>query len=140
MFGLGQNRELVQEPAEPFDSRHTSGVREGIQVAAVVWIAGFILFSLVEMTWLPRFAKIVLVLSIGAVAGVMLAQWLRRMNANAASWRNGVAFANVDKTDPRNGGGEAVRAAREAETQKQLAEQKAKLIERLRDETEDKQP
>ncbi|MCV2873082.1 hypothetical protein OEZ71_12335 [Defluviimonas sp. WL0050] len=136
MFGLGHGRGPVQEPADAFDSRHTSGVREAIQAAAVIWIGGTILFSSVELAWLPRFGKIGLVLSLGAGAGLLVARWVRKLNTPVSAWQHGVAFANLDATDPRNGNGEAVRAAREAETQKQLARQKADLIARLQAEKE----
>ena len=53
---------------------HRSGSREGMWAALIVMIVGLILFSSVELPWMPQFAKIMLTLIVatGVAVGVSL--------------------------------------------------------------------
>ena len=85
------------------DIRHTDGFREAGLVAFVVWILGVLFFSAVTVP-LPMFPKVVLVMFAGIGAG-----WAVRHRFATAPLRR---RARLDAD---------IRAAREQETQKQLA-------------------
>ncbi|WP_428516365.1 hypothetical protein [Roseovarius sp.] len=80
---------------------HTGGVREGVWTFAVLCLAGLILFTAVEVTWLPLYWKIFVTLFVAAVSGIAIGVWIRGLQTSA-----------------KRKAQDAYRAMREAETQK----------------------
>lgn len=80
---------------------HVGGVREGLWTFVIVCLAGLILFTAVEVTWLPLYWKIFVTLLVAATSGIAVGR---------AIWRLQTASREKAK--------EEYRAMREAETQK----------------------
>lgn len=80
---------------------HVGGVREGLWTFAVLCLAGLILFTAVEVRWLPLYWQIFLTLFGAAVGGIAVGVWIRGLQTSA-----------------KRKAQDAYRAMREVETQK----------------------
>ncbi len=88
---------------------HTSGVREGGYAFGVVCVGSIILFSVYPMVWLPLFAKILTTIVLGVAAGSFFVVWI------GGRAKRELQIKAVEQ-----------RKLREAETQRQIDEMRAK--------------
>ncbi|QFT93054.1 hypothetical protein FIU86_09375 [Roseovarius sp. THAF9] len=80
---------------------HVGGVREGFWTFAILCLSGMVLFSALEIGWLPLFWKIFLTLFVAAISGIAVGVGIRGL-----------------QTSTRRKAQDDYRAMREAETQK----------------------